>query len=623
MERGKFDGSYFGQFGEAPRTPESRTSQQNARTGSRVMSSKEYSEYKKQRKAEQRESARSNEANLRGAYQKQKKKIGTGLAAALAVVGITALAVGGYAAINYFGNQSDTAPLDTPPAVTATAPVETPTQNPEIKEARGVYDGYGETGMWVEANGVEDGIWRAGENGVKFADASKLAEICDHDEVEMVKYTTDNEVESLGDYVANIASRVKVDQIAGLPDGVSLDDFSSMSIVEADEYLESMDAETYDAKKQGFDAIMDLAFTRPVVLNGEYDNAFMPLKDAKGGITHENMQLAHCKTKESGTPATEFYWLDKDGNEVGSIIAKIGRVDNGGAEFDFTGCTQVVNKKGTNPDVYKDVPEIKEDGTPEDNGGGTPEEHHDKEDDDDTGGGDPEDGGGTPEDHHEEEEDDTGGGDPEDGDDTPDDGTPDDGDPEPGPGPGPSQPEDPGDKPDEKPAKNTEAEIENAGPRAEVVTTPGTQTEDPADAMARDQEAVRAREEAEHRQAEATRAAQEEAERRAAEEAEARREAAAKEAAEREAREAADREAARQAEEARQAEAARATEAAKAAEEAAAAEQAARAAAEQAARDEAAAAAAREAAAEEQAAAAEQTASSGGESAGERAGLSY
>lgn len=205
--------------------------------------------------------------------------------------------------------------------------------NPE-SEARGIRDGYNETGMFAstEKSGPYD-----------FASAVEVAEVCNDDEVEMIKYTAGNQVESFADYLANLPEQLQ-------PEG-----FRGLSILETEQRLESLSPEEYDNVLEQFNDTMDRAFTRRTNLNGNYDNAFMRELDANGGLVHGNVESVACTTNEQGITVNEFFWLDQEGNEYGSMIVKIIYGEDGEIAG---GCLQVVNPEGSRPDIYEGLPDI-------------------------------------------------------------------------------------------------------------------------------------------------------------------------------------------------------------------------------------------------------------------------
>lgn len=214
----------------------------------------------------------------------------------------------------------------------------------ENQEAKGIYDGYGEKGMWLsQAKGGQ----------YDFASAKEAAEVCDNDECEILKYTARNQVESYADYLAN------------LPEALQPEGFKGLTILETEKKLESLSDEEYAAVKQQFDNIIDSALTRDVTLNGNYHNAYMQLGNPSKSATHSNMELVQCTTNENGTKATEFYWTTDgtaNGQIVGSMTAKISR--SGGSETEAPtidgGCTQIVTRTESATNLYNGMKSITE-----------------------------------------------------------------------------------------------------------------------------------------------------------------------------------------------------------------------------------------------------------------------
>ena len=240
---------------------------------------------------------------------------------------------------NIFSSSKNATPDQTPTepeSISDTmAPAES-TDDLEIMEAIGIRDGYDEYGMWLS----EHKSFYA-----NFACASEVSEVCDNDEVEMVKYTAGNQVESFADYLANLPEKLQPEKFRGL------------SIIETERYLESLSDEEFDGIRQRFDGIMDKAMTRRADKNGKFNNAYMRLIDPNGSITHDNMELVRCTTYEDRKEYIEFYWLDDDGNEIGSMSVRVSRVyDADGNIIGHEGCMQVITPSGTS--IYEDLPEI-------------------------------------------------------------------------------------------------------------------------------------------------------------------------------------------------------------------------------------------------------------------------
>ena len=215
---------------------------------------------------------------------------------------------------------------------------ETPTSSvaEQAETEKGIYDGYGEKGMWLSKN-------KTGEYA--FADAKEVSEVCENDECEMVKYLTHNQVESFADYLANMPKVLQ-------PEG-----FKGLSLHDTEEKLESLDEHEYAAIQKWFDDTIDSAYTRRDEINGPQNNALMRPKNQNGIINHEEMELVFCKTVENHLLGTTFYWLDEKGNEIGSITTKLTPVyDKEGNLVGHKGCLQVVNPEGS--PVYVGLKEV-------------------------------------------------------------------------------------------------------------------------------------------------------------------------------------------------------------------------------------------------------------------------
>lgn len=71
------------------------------------------------------------------------------------------------------------------------------------QERIGIYDGYGEKGMWLSNLKAWWG---------NFGHAGEVMEVCGGDVKEAVKYTADDEVEAMADYLANVPDQLKSKQ---------------------------------------------------------------------------------------------------------------------------------------------------------------------------------------------------------------------------------------------------------------------------------------------------------------------------------------------------------------------------------------------------------------------------
>ena len=204
----------------------------------------------------------------------------------------------------------------------------------ENQESKGIKEGYGEKGMWLskDKGGYYD-----------FASAREVAEVCNNDIREMIKYTADNQVESLADYIAN------------LPEDLQPEGFKGITILEAEKKLESLSNEEFEKIKDQFNDTIDKAIIRDVVLKGGHHNSYMRRIDLsnKSDIHHEDMELVTCITYENGTNATELSWNNYDGEMIGAMTVKAT------VSIDLaSGCMQVVNPLESNTEIYQDMPEI-------------------------------------------------------------------------------------------------------------------------------------------------------------------------------------------------------------------------------------------------------------------------
>ena len=245
------------------------------------------------------------------------------------LAGAAAVAIAALSTIGIFaaGNNSN-AKNHTPSQTTSVTEV----MNDDEKYEISIHDGYGEKGMWSSSNkgGAYD-----------FSCAKEVAEVCDNDECEMIKYTAHNQVESYADYLAN------------LPEALQPEGFKGLTILETEKKLESLSKEEYKNITQQFDQIIDGAFTRRVVVNGEQSNAYMRLKDASKGATHDNMELVACTTNENNLEVTQFYWVDDNGNEIGTMTVKMTPIyDENDNIIGYNGCEQVL---GGGSQVYTDM----------------------------------------------------------------------------------------------------------------------------------------------------------------------------------------------------------------------------------------------------------------------------
>ena len=242
------------------------------------------------------------------------------------------------------GNRADDASLNGTPAVITVA-------NEAGERMKGIYDGYGEKGMYLSEHKT---------SSVAFANATEVAEVCNADEVDMLLYTAHNQVESFADYLAN------------LPEELQPDGFKGLNLTQTEAKLESLSPEEFTALEGTFATIMNNALTRRVTLNGRYDNAYMRVKNPGQDIVHENMELVRCTTNENNLEVTQFYWTDASGREIGTMTVKMTPIrDEKGVISSFKGCEQVVNPEGSSI-IYTGMPEIPDPDTPTPPGPDTP-----------------------------------------------------------------------------------------------------------------------------------------------------------------------------------------------------------------------------------------------------------
>ena len=266
-----------------------------------------------------------------------KSKKSTAFKVAIAATAVAAIALVTGAIATWFGGNNNQAATPDRPGVTDVT--EAGSTAGESKEAEGIYDGYGEKGMWLSQN-------KGGQ--YDFSSAKEVAEVCDDDECEMIKYTSHNQVESYADYLAN------------LPEELQPEGFKGLTILETEKKLEGLSKEEFESIKQQYEKVIDSAFTRDVTLNGYYHNSYMRLIDPSKPATHDNMELVECVTYENGTGAVELFWTDDgtaNGKIIGTMTIKVTRDDNGNITG---GCLQVVNPIDSNTHVYNGMEKITE-----------------------------------------------------------------------------------------------------------------------------------------------------------------------------------------------------------------------------------------------------------------------
>ena len=260
-----------------------------------------------------------------------------GVAALVAVAGVAAHGI----------NSTKAAPeviTNAPIVIEETAPVTTPVQPAteitfdKSETVQGIVDGYDKENMWLSE----------GKSGqYAFADFEKVVESHDGDVKEAIKEVAKNQVETMADFISGLSNKLR-------PAG-----YENLSMTEIDDKIENLSDVDYHLLRIQFENLVDRASAKETTLNGKYDNAYMGVKDgdkiygskdaAKKGLTvdHEHMQLMKCTTNEKGSKAYELSWTDADGKVIGTITIK-------------ALCEQIVEKEGSNPIRFINLPEATE-----------------------------------------------------------------------------------------------------------------------------------------------------------------------------------------------------------------------------------------------------------------------
>lgn len=165
----------------------------------------------------------------------------------------------------------------------------------------GIKDGYGANGLWLSQHKDHD---------YDYGDAREVATICECDAVEMLKYTGENQVESLADYIER------------MPKGLCPEGYENLSVREIEAKLESLCPDEYEAVKAKAMQALDAAYIRRAVTQRNYHHYGMLLKNPCGSVIHENMELVD-KGLGAGVEVVEFYWLVENGHEAGSMLVNI------------------------------------------------------------------------------------------------------------------------------------------------------------------------------------------------------------------------------------------------------------------------------------------------------------
>ena len=201
-----------------------------------------------------------------------------------------------------------------------------------------LYGGYNQKGMWMS----EGKTWE-----YNFANASEVGEVCQNNPIDMIKYAASNQMETSADYYAN------------LPEQLQLKGAKGISILESEAMGEKLNLEQRGKFAEWFNGVIDKAQTRFVTLNGKYQNAYMELEDKDGPVSIKNMKLKKFNTVEKNREVLQLYWVDDNGDEIGSMTIKMTPIR--GAEgniIGWEGCMQVVNKIDEKPEVYKEMDDL-------------------------------------------------------------------------------------------------------------------------------------------------------------------------------------------------------------------------------------------------------------------------
>jgi hypothetical protein len=205
----------------------------------------------------------------------------------------------------------------------------------------GIRDGYGETGMWVDAN--------YGKGSNRFADAKMMYEDggVPGDAREFVKNVGNNEVEAMASY------------LFGMPDQLLPEEYQGLTSSQMENKLESLSDEEFESIRSYFNEVVDKAVAEDTTLNGVYHNFYIGEKDKDGKYEHDNMELKQCQTSERGTRATKLTWFDGD-QEIGSMIVKLGHKEGVTEKDDdsWEGCVQVVFTEDSPKVIIIDSPVI-------------------------------------------------------------------------------------------------------------------------------------------------------------------------------------------------------------------------------------------------------------------------
>jgi len=277
------------------------------------------------------EAAPENEKVVETAAKAKKNSALKGVLGGVAIIAVLGLAGAGIysvASANKEANRNQPASPEPTPAVIETVSPSAETQAPEhIEVEKGIKDGYNAPGLWLSEHKDHD---------YDYGDAKEVGEICENDEVEMLKYAADNQVESLADYMAEF------------PEDLCPEGFFGLKPREIEAKLESLSPEEYDKVEAQAMRALDAAFTRTTVTQHNYHHYGMELKGKDGNVIHENMEMTD-KGIGPGIEVVQFYWVGEDGSETGSMLVNIRRqYDSEKNITGFTGGLEVL-RRGSRP----------------------------------------------------------------------------------------------------------------------------------------------------------------------------------------------------------------------------------------------------------------------------------
>ena len=223
-------------------------------------------------------------------------------------------------------------------------------EDEEAAEAyEGIIDGYGEYGLWTSES-------KTGDHDFGYAAEIAEEEGCGSNDAK-------NQSESFADYVHAMPDAARPASLRGITDHKAME-----------AAIEAMSPEEYEEAYASFEESIMRAEVVDTVLNGDYMEAHMRLRDPSGPLTHENMELELVGTSEHNTPVQEIRCFDEEGNFLGSFIVKA-NTDETRASGEIGDMHTVhVGRRAPTPESTPDpTPEPTPDPTPEPTPDPTPE----------------------------------------------------------------------------------------------------------------------------------------------------------------------------------------------------------------------------------------------------------